>query len=209
MATLCTIVSFGLQLLEKTRSTQWPLVAWSLLALAFVLVLWLLLSKPDTVRMRFRVLQACRRIKGLATESIYVAAGDCSWLKDELPALRAKLKDGVEIRLLCRPGPDKDIINQFAQHERAIVKRFASNFDMALRCIIIDVNKPEAARLLLIDKERPAHNVFGWIPVPRALRRDHSVTYIDPGSKAFKLMQLVFNSAFQHGQAFQISEEAE
>ena len=172
-----------------------------------MLVLWLLLSKPDTVRMRFRVLGACKRIKRLATESIYIAAGDCSWLQDELPLLKATLHDGVQIRLLCRPGPDQHLIEELAKHERAAVKRFASSFDMALRCILIDANKPEAARLLLIDKERPAHNVLGWIPVPKALRRDHSVTYIAPESKAFKLIQLVFNGAFQNATTFRKPEE--
>lgn len=202
LATVCTIAAFALQVYASWKQAQLPSSSWILTVFALFLFLFLFLFQDDTVRFRFRVLGACRRMKELSVETIEVAAGDCSWLARDLGIIRAKLDQNVKLRLLYRPGTDvttNELIWQLATHRNAEVRQYESGFDTYLRCIIIDRNKPNAARMVLIDKESPSNRVLGIFTPPSVLRRDHSVTYIRPGAKAWKLIQHVFDHAFEHG----------
>jgi hypothetical protein len=202
LATTCTIAAFVLQFYGSWATSTLPSWSWVLIVLSLGLFLHLFIFQDDTVRFRWRVLSACKRIKEIADESIDIAAGDCSWLAAEIAVLQRQLDDGKKIRLLCRPGVDATtnrFIAEIAAHSNAEVRHYPPDFAMHLRCIIIDRMKPNAGRVVLIDKERPASRILGVFTPPDFLRRDHSLTHIRPGSKAYSLLQLVFDAVFAQG----------
>ena len=199
LATLGTLSSvIGLFLQMAGASGPW---SWSNALLLFCVLCFavLLMSNPNTVCYRFQVRRACRRMKSLAGETIDIAAGDCSWLQEELPALRRQLDNGVRVRLLCRPTQVQDYlkaIDGLAQHGNAEVRRYGPAFELYLRCIVIDRKRPQHAAMLVIDKSVPVRWILGLLAVPDALRRDHRVTYIDSQSRLFGLIATLFDKAF-------------
>lgn len=191
----------GLALQVWIMSDVWP---WTtiLFLLSIVCCASLLLFDPSTVNYRFRVRKACKRIKEIGGETIDIAAGDCSWLKEELPVIKQKLDNGVRVRMLCRPTQDADYIaaiRELSQHANADVRRYEPKFELYLRCIIVDRDRPQHEAMLVLDKHVTAQTILGRLPTPRPLRRDHSATVICPQSRLFWLVCAVFDSAFEAG----------
>lgn len=199
LAAICSITGLVIQLWNISGVWSWTTI---LFLVSIVCCALLILFDPSTVTCRFAVLKACKHIKEIAGETIDIAAGDCSWLNDELPVIKRKLDNGVRVRLLCRPTQDADhltAIRELSKYQNADIRRYGPKFELYLRCIIVDRNRPQHAGMLVLDKHLTARAVLGRLSIPRLLRRDHSATVISSHSRLFFLVTEVFNNAFNEG----------
>lgn len=198
--TLASSLALILQALGISGNLTWA----SALFLAAVACLAAAVAHDPLERsLRFIVKQACWKIKEHAGETIDIAAGDCSWLPEELPMLKSKLDGGINrIRLLCRPTEDpacRSAIDELASCDKVDVRTYPADFQMYLRCIIIDRNRPQNQAMILLDKKFLSRNVLGIGPRPAPLRRDHKATFVPSDTRLFGLVCAAFERAFDAG----------
>ena len=127
------------------------------------------------------------------------AAGDCSWLGDELTDLQTRLADGgITLRMVCEKTGNPLYLNSvatLAESQPTDVRRYGE--ESRLRCIIIDRDNKSHREMLLLERATTANEILSLIPTPTPLRRDHTARVIEPDSPLFDAICLAYDYLFE------------
>lgn len=197
VGSVCTIVGTLWQLLGAQERWSWP---WALLLVAVVSLSLKLQLSPDSVSLKFRVRRACKVIKLRATHTIDIAAGDCSWLGDELEELQARLGEkGIRLRMICEetgnPSYCKNI-EALAKNSLCDVRRYGD--ESLLRCIIIDRESELDREMLLLERRTTANEIVSFFPTPGSLQQDHSARVIERDAPLFGVICKAYDYLYEN-----------
>jgi hypothetical protein len=199
VGSVCTVVGTLWQLFGTEERWAWP---WALLLTAVVSLAIMLQLSPGSVSLKFLVRRACKVIKLRASRTIDIAAGDCSWLGDELAELQKWLTDeGIELRMVCEETANPSClenIESLAGGEQSNVRRYGE--ESLLRCIIIDRNSKSHREMLLLERRTTANEIVSLIPTPGPLQRDHIARVIDADSPLFDAICLAYDYLYQNAE---------
>ena len=209
LATLTSLCAFVLQSLGIWGELNKTSALFGVAIVAFLLTIGF---DSSTRRLRFLVKRGCKAIKKHASATLDIAAGDCSWLPDEVELLTERSTSGVAIRLLCERTQNPswtEAIARVASLPTAEVRTYSHDFGTDLRCVLADAARPPNRALILLDKTITARTFFGFVSCPEFLRRNLSATFVPPQSRLFGLTCVAFDSAFRDGALWQSPQSKE
>ena len=193
VGSLSSIASFAL---GPSGPTAQPAATglWVVVLLSFVAIG---LLSADTLPSRFLGKSAYKRIKKYASRSISIAAGDCSWLPDELDVLLERLQH-VKVRLLWSGTADAHVIGaveRIAAQPNADVRKYVGERQVPyLRCIFIDPDERSTRAMVVTEKKIGPGALLRLVAVGRGF--DRRAMEVPGDHWLFELLRKYFDDAF-------------